>query len=276
MLKIGKFNQLKVGRSVQFGLYLESDKGDILLPNKYVPKGTQIGDVLNVFIYTDSEDRLIATTLQPKAVVDEFVALEVKDTVPFGAFLDWGLEKDLLVPKREQHRPMREGEVHVVRLCLDYRTNRVIGVAKLNAFFNKNTKALKKDQEVDVMVYGQTDLGWMVIINQEYSGMLYKNEVFEPLTVGDIRKGFIKKLREDGKIDVSLQPQGFQAVVDSKEKILLALKDAGGFLPYHDKTEPERIKATFQMSKKIFKKIIGNLQKDGKLTISDKGIHLTE
>ncbi len=274
MLEIGKFNDLEVLREVDFGYYLGSDKGDILIPRKYVPEGTKIGDVLHVFVYTDSEDRLIATTIDPIAGVGEFAAMRVKDVTNFGAFLDWGIEKDLLVPNSEQHRKLHVGQMTVVRLCLDERTERVIGVGKLNPFLNKDFSALQEGQAVNLMVYDHTDLGIMVLIDDQYSGMLYENEVFEPLEIGDKKKGYIKKIRPDGKIDVRLFKEGVAAIDDSKDTILQKLKASDGFLPYHDKSDTDAIKEAFQMSKKSFKKAIGGLYKEGKIQILDDGILL--
>ena len=274
MLRIGDYNRLKVVKEVDFGLYLESDQGEILLPKKYVEPGTKVDQYINVFVYTDSEDRLIATTLQPKAVVDEFAPMKVKHTTDFGAFLGWGLEKDLLVPFREQHKPLMEGDVAVVRVVLDHKTNRVIGVGKLAPFINKNVSDLEEGQKVDLLIYDFTGLGIQALINEEYSGMLYANEVFEELEIGDRREGYIKKIREDGKIDLSLQKQGYGAVKDSTEGILDLLKKSGGFLPYHDKSDPDDIQKVFKMSKKTFKKAIGGLYKEGKIKIDEKGIYL--
>lgn len=274
MLKIGNYNTLKVVKKVDFGLYLESDKGEILIPNKYVPQNTQIGDELDVFVYTDSEDRLIATTLSPIAVVDEFAAMTVKDVASFGAFLDWGIEKDLLVPNNEQHRKLFKGQRVVVRICLDPRTDRVVGVGKLNPFLEKDTSDLEEKQAVSLMIFDETDLGYMAIIDDLYAGILYRNEVFEPLEIGDIRTGYIKKIREDGKIDLRLSKEGVAAIADGKDVVLQKLKAEGGFLPYHDKTDADVIKEVFEMSKKAFKKAIGGLYREGAIVILENGIKL--
>ncbi len=274
MLKIGSYNTLEFVKEVEFGIYLASDQGEILLPKKWVAEDWEVGDMIKVFIYTDSEDRLIATTLTPKAVVGEFAGMDVKQVTDFGAFLDWGIEKDLLVPLREQHRKLQEGQHCVVRVCLDHKTNRVVGVAKLNAFINKDIDALEEGQAVDLLVYDATDLGMMALVNEEYAGMIYRNEIFEPVKIGDRHKGYIKKLREDGKIDLSLKPQGFKAVLNDQEGVLSALVSAGGFLPYHDKSDPEAIREVFNLSKKAFKKVIGTLYKEGRIRILPEGIQL--
>jgi len=274
MLKIGNYNTLKVVKEVDFGLYLESGKGEILIPSKYVPQNTRIGDELEVFVYTDSEDRLIATTLSPIAVVGEFAAMTVKDVTDFGAFLDWGIQKDLLVPNNEQHRKLYKGQKTVVRVCLDPRTDRVVGVGKLGPFLSKDTSELEEKQEVSLLIYEETDLGYMAIIDNQYAGMLYRNEVFEPLEVGDTRLGYIRKIREDGKIDLRLNKEGVAAIVDGKDIVLNKLKSEGGFLPYHDKTDADVIKEVFQISKKTFKKAIGGLYRDGSIVLLENGIKL--
>src|SRR5690606_25135793 len=210
------------------------------------------------------------------AAVGEFAAMRVKDVTDFGAFLDWGIEKDLLVPNSEQHRKLRVGQTTVVRLCLDARTERVIGVGKLNPFLNKDLSALEEGQAVNLMVYDQTDLGFMVLIDNQYSGMLYENEVFEPLEIGMKKKGFIKKIRPDGKIDVRLFKDGVAGIDDSKDVILKKLTKAGGFLPYRDKSDADTIQDVFKMSKKSFKKAIGGLYKEGRIQILDDGIQLND
>jgi hypothetical protein len=275
MLKIGKFNLLKVVKKTPQGLYLDSDKGELLLPNKYIPESVKIGDKLNVFIYSDSEDRLIATTLKPYAQEGEFACLTVKQISKIGAFLDWGLEKDLFVPIKEQHKPMDVGERHVVRVCLDLRTDRLLGVSKIGSFLEKDTSEFQIGQEVKLMVYEFTTLGIMCIVNNRFAGMLYKNEVFKELEIGEQIKGYIKNIREeDDKIDLSLRKEGFDGIKNQADVILLNLKQNNGFLPYGDDSSPEDIKQQFQMSKKTFKRLIGNLYKQGKIVILEHGIKL--
>jgi uncharacterized protein len=272
MIKVGEYNTLKVARQVDFGMYLTDGQQDILIPNKYIPEGTQVEDMLNVFVYKDSEDRLIATTLEPYGKVGDFAVMEVKQVADFGAFLDWGLEKDLLVPTREQHRRLHEGQRVVVKLVLDHKTQRVIGVSKLSAFFKKDISGLEEGQQVEIIIFDDTDLGYVALVDGLYAGMLYRNEVFEPLTIGDKRTGYIKKLRDDGKIDLSLYPAGVAAIGDAKDKVWEMLVQAGGFLPYHDNSSPEEIRDNLLMSKKAFKKAIGGLYKEGKIQISPSGI----
>ncbi|TRX59617.1 GntR family transcriptional regulator [Fulvivirga sp. M361] len=271
-MTIGNFYELEVLREVDFGMYLKSDLGDILIPGKYIPEAIKVGDKIRVFLYRDSEDRLIATTLEPAGIKDEFVSLTVADVNPHGAFMSWGLEKDLFVPKSEQHMPFKRGNRYVVRICLDYKTDRLIGVGKLNAFFEKKVTGLQEKEQVDLLIYGKSDLGFQAVINQKYQGLVYHNEVFSQLSVGDALKGYIKTLREDGKIDLSITPLGVEAIADNKELILNNLSMSNGFLPFHDKSSPEEISETFGMSKKAFKKAIGGLLKEGRIKLSDKGI----
>lgn len=269
---VGRYSVFRVLRLVNFGAYLETPAGELLLPKKYMPEGLRPDDYVRVFVYHDSEDRPIATTLQPYAQLGEFACLRVKHTTAFGAFMDWGLEKDLFVPLKEQHRPMREGQVYVVRIGLDPRTGRLIGIGKIGAFLDKGKPDLREGEQVALLVYEKTDLGYMCIVNNRHAGILYHSELFEPVSVGDKRTGFVKKIRNDFKIDLSLRLPGFQGIRAKRQIILDALKDAGGFLPYHDKTDPEIIKEVFQMSKKTFKILLGNLFKEGKIKISEKGI----
>ncbi|MBL3658237.1 CvfB family protein [Fulvivirga sediminis] len=275
-MEIGKFYELEVVKELDFGVYLKSDFGEILLPTKYVPESAAIGDVLNVFVHRDSEDRLLATTLRPKGVLGEFVGLKATDITYHGAFMDWGLEKDLFVPKSEQHIPFVEGKTYVVRICMDYKSDRLVGVSKINAFLKgEHDEDLQEGDEVDLIIYNRTDVGYAAVINQKYKGLIYENEVFEPMRIGDAKKGYIKKLREDGKIDLSLSAEGKKAIDHNSEAVLEALKSTDGFLPYHDKSDADDIKEQFNMSKKAFKKAIGSLYKERLITIEQGGIRLS-
>ncbi len=273
MLQIGKFNLLNIVKEVPFGLYLESERGEILLPSKYVPAGAKPGDTINVFIYKDSEDRIIATTLVPKAQAGEFACLKVKQINNAGAFMDWGLEKDLMVPYREQHRPMQEGKSYIVQVVLDPQTERLIGVGKLAPFLSKDISALNEGMEVELLITEYTDLGITAIIDNKYRGMLFKNEVFQNLEIGAKIKGYIKTIRDDGKIDLSLRKPGFEEVKDSTAVILEKLKLVNK-LNYSDNSSPEEIKEEFGMSKKTFKKAIGVLYKQGRIVIEENSIRL--
>jgi uncharacterized protein len=275
MLEIGKYNELEVKRITLIGAYLGSEQGDILLPKKYLPlQGVKPGEKVTVFIYLDSEDRLVATTLKPKAQVGEFAVMQVKDISEVGAFLDWGLEKDLLVPFSEQPRPMQKGERHFVRVYLD-RSDRIAASAKIGKFLEKDHHVpLKPGEEVQVMLWEFTDLGAKVIINGRYSGLLFKNEMFGNYKIGSTATGFIKRIREDGKIDVTLRKGGKQDISGGRETFLRVLGERGGFLPVGDKSSPEIIYELFNMSKKTFKNIIGNLYKQGVIEITKDGVRL--
>lgn len=274
MLKIGSFNELVVEREVEFGLYLNPKEDEVLLPSKYIPENTNIGDTIRVFVYTDSEDRPVATTLEPKAVVGQFACLQVKDTTPIGAFMDWGLEKDLLIPNNEQVDPMSVGESHVVKVCLDKTTDRVYGTTLIAGHCDHDTSELVEGQKVSLLIYDITQIGIMAIIDNQYSGMLYKSETFEHVAKGDTKEGYVLKIRDDGKVDLSLKKPGYGSILTSSGIILNVLNNAGGFIPCHDKSSPEEIKNTFSMSKKEFKRTIGSLYKAGEIKIEDGGIRL--
>lgn len=276
-MEIGNYYELEVAKEVDFGVYLASELGEILLPSKYVPEDTHPGDKILVFLHKDSEDRLLATTLQPKGKLGDFVPLRTKDVTPHGAFMDWGLEKDLFVPNREQHTKFLVGETYVVRICLDYKTDRLIGVSKLNAFLsNTDISELREGDRVNLLVYEETDRGFAAVINQKYGGLIYKNQIFEPIAPGDEKTGYIKTIREDQKIDLSLSPPGMEAVDKNRDVILDALESHGGHLPLHDKSDPAQIQDQLNMSKKAFKKAIGGLYKDGKIELESEGIRLKQ
>jgi predicted RNA-binding protein (virulence factor B family) len=274
MLKIGSYNDLIVERMVDFGLYLNKKPDEVLLPLKYVPENTHPGDMLRVFVYTDSEDRPVATTLEPKAVVGEFAYLLVKDVAAFGAFMDWGLEKDLLVPLNQQQDRLRVGKHYVVKVCLDEETGRVYGANRITHNCDKNPKDLSEGQKVDLLIYGITKIGIMAVVNNRYSGLLYRSEVYTSVSIGEKTTGYISRIREDGKIDLTLKSPGFRSISGSGTGILEILKKKGGFIPCHDKSSPDEIRRIFSMSKKEFKKAIGGLYKAGSIHITDEGIRI--
>lgn len=275
MHKLGDYNELEVIKEVDFGVYLRFNEEEILMPKKYVKEGTKAGDVVKVFVYRDSEDRLIATTVDPKAKVGEFAYLTVKDVNRVGAFLDWGLDKDLLVPHNKQKIKMERGKSYIVRVLIDEATNRIIATSKINNYLQTVADdEIKEGQEVELLVYKVVDLGAGVIINNKYTGMIYKNDIYKPIKTGDKLKGYILKIREDGKIDVTIRKIGFNKVLDSKDVVLNKLQENGGFLPITDKSSPEIIEHEFQMSKKSFKKAVGMLYKERKIEILDDGIKL--
>jgi len=277
MLKIGSYNQLVVEREVDFGFYLNTkEEGEVLLPKKYAPDGLKPGDTITVFVYTDSEDRPVSTTLKPKAVVGECAFLGVKDTRQFGAFLDWGLEKDLFVPNSQMQDRMKKNENHVVKVCLDERTDRVYASARISEHCNKNPAYLVEGQEVGLLIYGINKTGILAVVNNEYCGMLYHGETYKTLSLGDTATGYIQKIRDDGKIDLLLKKPGYGSVSESKTKILEVLKQSAGFVPCHDKSSPDKINRLFSMSKKEFKRAIGGLYKERIIVITDKGICLKD
>lgn len=280
MIRIGRYNTLTALRQTSVGFFLGEEgpdshpDHDVLLPNKYVPDTLAVGDEIDVFIYTDSEDRPIATTLTPAVQRDEFAALEVVAISSAGAFLAWGLEKDILVPHREQPRPMRVGEWYVVFVYLDEDTNRLVASGKVDKFLDPDVRDLYEGEEVQLLPYDRTDLGWNVIINNRHKGLLYASEVFRTVRPGDPLIGYVKRIRDDDRVDVSLGRPGYENVEPNAQRILAALRDANGFLPFTDHSDPQLIYRTLEMSKKTFKKAIGTLYKDRKIVIEETGIRL--
>jgi len=275
MLEIGKMNTLRVVKEVEFGLYLDGyEKGEILLPKRYVPEGTQPEDQVTVFIYTDSEDRLIATTENPHAQVGEFALMKAVAVNKVGAFFDWGLQKDLLVPYREQKGPIEKDQEYVVAVYLDSTTNRVVGSTKVEKYLDNLFPDFEEGQEVDLYIYGRNELGYKAIVNNLFSGMLYKNELFQSLERGQRLKGFIKKIRPDQKLDLCLNKPGFEKIDSLSERILAELHQGKGFIALNDKSTAEAIYLRFQESKKTFKKAIGALYKKHLITIEEEGIRL--
>jgi hypothetical protein len=274
-VELGKFNLLEVVKAVDFGVYLDGhEDGEILLPTRYVPEGCQPGDQLNVFIYLDNEERLIATTLQPRVQVGEFACLEVAWVNEFGAFLDWGLMKDLFCPFREQKMKMAKGRRYVIHAHLDDESYRIMASAKVERYLSKDIPPYKPGQEVPVMIWQRTDLGYKVIVDNRYSGLVYQNEVFSPVEIGDHLTAYVKQVRTDGKIDLSLQKYGAAKVGDFATQFLDYLKAHNGFTPLGDKSAAEDIYDTFGVSKKTFKKTIGELYKKRAIVIKEEGISL--
>lgn len=278
MVKIGKINTLSVIKKVEFGLYLDAqDLGEILLPNKHAPENCDVGDEVNVFLYLDSDDRPIATTQKPKVQVNEVAYLEVVDINKAGAFLDWGLDKDLMVPYSEQHKPFEVGKSYIVTVYAGQHDGRLVASSKIDKYIEDidAEQLFKPQQQVDLIIANSTELGFKAIINNTHWGVLYENEVFQRLSFGQSKKGFIKRVREDGKIDLILQ--GGKETRDKYAKIILIyLQKQGGFAAVHDKSDPRLISNLFGMSKKAFKKAIGGLYKDRVITIEKDGIRLIE
>jgi uncharacterized protein len=275
MIQVGEYAQVKVLRDTGSGLFLGDEVGnEVLLPGKYIPQGTQVGDTIEVFIYKDKEDRLIATNLKPKVTLHRFAFLAVKLVNSFGAFLDWGLEKDLFVPFSEQPRRMQAGNSYVVYLYVDENTNRLVASGNINRFLRTEEADLEEGEAVSLLIAEPTDLGFNVIINDLYLGLIYHSEVFAPVRTGDTRQGYIKKIREDGKIDAILQKGGYGNIGNYAEQILAKLQAKGGFLPLSDDSSPEQIYFHLEMSKKNFKKAIGLLYKKRIIRLEAKGIYL--
>lgn len=276
MVNIGKINHLKIVKEVDFGMYLDGgeDFGEILLPLRYITPACIVGESVDVFIYLDSEDRIIATTDFPLAMVGEIAMLTVVDTAPMGAFVDWGLAKDLLIPFAEQKADLVKGNKVIVKVLMDEMTERIIGSSKLDKYLDQIPPTFETDQEVALMVYSKTDLGYKVIVNNEFWGLLYENEVFKPIQRGDFIKGYIKQVREDDKIDVYLQKAGYWNFDEVTKSVLEKLKSQAGYMEVTDKSSPDTIKHIFGISKKSFKKAIGSLYKEKIIVIEDKGIRL--
>lgn len=275
MASIGKYNTLSIVAINDSGAYLNAgDLGEILLPNRLMPADCEIGNELRVFIYVDTADRIVATTEKPLAEVDQFVSLKVSQVNKMGAFLDWGLPKDLLVPFNQQHTAMEVGKYYLVRIFLDLKTERLVASSKLDKFIDIWPAEYQKWDKVKLTIATKTDLGFKAIINDSHWGLLYDNEIFKPLRAGKKITGYIKQVREDGRIDLSLTRSGEGKVKDFADKLLAHIAEHDGFSPLHDKSSPELIQRTLGVSKKTFKATVGNLMKKGKITIESNGIRL--
>ena len=275
-MKIGQYNTLKIDRDTQVGLFLTDGKDDVLLPNKYVPKVFELGEEIIVFVYLDHEQRPVATTLEPYILLNEFALLRVNYVNQVGAFMDWGMEKDILVPFKEQARPMEKGKRYLVYLYMDEKTNRLVASSKTNQFLSNDELTVENGEEVELIVSHITEVGINVIINEKHKGLLYKDQVYDDIRTGDRLRGYIKNIRPDNKIDVALQMQGYQAIEPNAEKILSELRASRGFLRLNDNSHPEDIKTVLKMSKKTFKKAIGALYKDKLIEIKEDGIYLVK
>jgi predicted RNA-binding protein (virulence factor B family) len=273
-VQVGQYNQLTVNRKVDFGFYLDDGAEGILLPKRFAPRNTRIGDDITVFVYHDSDNRLIATTQKAKAVVGEIAKMKVVAVTGLGAFLDWGLMKDLFVPKSKQLGGMRVGAEYLVKLYIDEQTGRVAATEKIESLLSNDQLTVKEKDIVDLLVYRQSELGYVMIINNRHTGLLHNNEIFTQLQIGDKLQGFIKTIRPDHKIDLVLGKPGYQKVEDETGKILRLLEENNGYLPYHDKSDPQEIYDFFGMSKKTFKMTTGNLYKQQKIVFTKTGMQL--
>ncbi len=275
MIPLGTYSTLTAKRQLLQGIYLEDGEGDeVLLPNKYIPNGLQLEDEISVFVYTDSEDRIIATTIKPKIQLHQFACLRVNQVNNIGAFLDWGLEKDLFVPFKEQKLKMKEGNEYIVYLYNDEESDRLVASAKIFKYLSNEELTVKEGEQVNLLIAEPTDLGVNVIINNLHRGLIYRNEIFQNLELGDQIKGYIKKVREDNRLDVSLQAQGLPNIEPSAIRILDYLTMNQGFMTLTDKSRPEEIMAKLQMSKKSFKKALGSLYRQKLVRLEKNGTYL--
>ncbi|MCF6214488.1 MAG: S1-like domain-containing RNA-binding protein [Flavobacteriaceae bacterium] len=277
MIEIGKYNALEIIRESSVGLYLGDKEGEeVLLPNKYCPENFKIYETLNVFVYRDFANRKVAVTLTPKILLHEFAFLQVKDVATVGAFMDWGMEKDLMVPFGEQRQRMEVGRWYIVYLDIDAKTDRLYASNKIEQRLQNDNLAVAEGDKVEVMVMHKSDIGFSVIVNNIHKGLIFENEIFTDLNIGDKLTGYIKKIREDNKLDISLQPIGYLKFNDDNAKIIYEalLESEGGFIAVTDKSAPDEINFRFGMSKKAFKKAIGALYKDRKISMDATGIKL--
>ena len=276
-IELGKYNQLEVVKEVDFGVYLDGgEEGEILLPTRYVPEDCKIGDILNVFLYLDMDERLIATTLTPYVQVGQFACLEVSWVNEYGAFLNWGLMKDLFVPFREQKMKMQVGRKYVIHAHLDEESYRIVASAKVDRYLSKDKPEYAAGDEVNILIWQKTDLGFKAIIDNKYSGLLYENEIFTSLETGMEMKAFVKQVREDGKVDLILQKPGFEKIDDFAKTLLDYIREQGGRISLNDKSPAEDIYDTFGVSKKTFKKGVGDLYKKRLISLHEDGITLAE
>lgn len=276
MITAGQFHNLRVVKKVEFGLYLDGHGTEILLPKRFVPAGAKDGDILHVFVYHDSENRLIATNQAPKGIVGDIVTLEVVSVTRQGAFLDWGLMKDLFLPASQQKVNVLKGQYVPVLIYLDEQTGRVAATEKFIHLFGNEELTVQEKEEVDLMIYRKTELGYEVLVNNKHIGLMHFGDVFEAIRIGDRVKGFVKKIRTDNKLDIMPGRAGYQRVENETEKLLRLLKENDRYLPYNDKSEPEKIYDFFGMSKKTFKMALGSLYKQRKIDFGKNGILLVD
>ncbi|ATP55959.1 RNA-binding protein [Pedobacter ginsengisoli] len=274
MIAIGQYNDLRIINKTEAGLILTEGDKEVLLPYYDVPKNAEIGDNITVFVYVQKDGRLLGTTKKPLACVGDFAYLTVVDDNEDGAFMDLGLDKDIYVPRKEQKRPMFKGDRHVVYVFLDENNDRMVASSRLTNFIEEEDIDLEEGDEVSLLIVDRSDLGYNAIVDNKYIGLLYTNELFDELNPGELRKGWIKKIRVEGKIDLSLQPMGYGHILDTKDSVLEELKESGGVIALGDKSTPEEIYARFKISKNAFKKVIGGLYKDRLITLSDHEIKI--
>jgi predicted RNA-binding protein (virulence factor B family) len=272
MIEVGYYQRLRAGRQSPPGVYLTDGDGEVLLPNRLIPEGLKLGDEVEVFVYTDSEDRPVATTQKPKAAVGGFALMAVVDVTRQGAFLNWGLDKDLFVPFALQRVRMQKGDEYVIAVCFDPRTKRVMGSSKIDTLLDLSTEGIELGQKVELLVFHLSDLGAQVVVDQRYCGLVYASATYQPLKLGDTVPGYVRRIREDGKLDVGLKPAGPEALEVDAVALLAALDAAGGTLKLHDKSSPQAIAQALQMSKKAFKRALGSLYRKRLVTLGAEGI----
>lgn len=275
MIKVGEYNLLRVKKEADFGVYLEGVDQEILLPARFVPQGTRVGDELEVFLYHDSENRLIATTQRPYGIAGDIVMLKAVSVTKQGAFLDWGLMKDLFVASSQQLTRMAPGQEYLVKIYIDELTGRIAATEKIDRYLSNENLTVQEKDQVNMVIYRRTDIGYVVIINNQHTGILHHGDIFRPVEIGEKLTGFIRQIK-DNKIDVIAGKPGFNKVEDESGKILRLLQENNGYLPYHDKSSPEEIQEFFGMSKKTFKMTIGNLYKQRKIVFTQTGIKSEE
>lgn len=269
---LGVYNNAKIIEQNEFGFEVQTEDGSqCLFPNKYITEAMKIGDVMKVFIYTDSEDRMVATSEEPFALLGEFAFLEVVDTTDFGAFMDWGIVKDLLVPRSGQIRPYKVGERHVVRVSFDNETHRLVGIGKTKPFISRDLTKLRGHMEVSIIVLEKTPLGFKVMVNNKFEGLIYHTEIFQDISYGSRHQAYIKTIRDDGKLDISLQAIGDKKGQGDADRILEYMKQRDGSMPYNSKSDAELIKNIFSLSKKAYKRALSELRESKKIRVEDNG-----
>lgn len=277
-MELGVYNELRLDRFTSPGAYLEDEEGnDVLLPTKYVDPSFQIDDMIKVFLYKDSEGRIIATTLTPKILVNQFAFLKIAEVNQYGAFAEWGVEKHLLIPYREQPKPLEEGKHYFIYMYIDEATERLVGTSRIGMYMETvENDELQADDEVDLMVWEFTELGLKVLVNNRFQGLIFKNELHRRVRMGETLRGFVKTVRPDGKLDIVLERAGYDKIDTHAQKLLTMLENNGGFLDLTDKSDPEEIQYRTGWSKKVFKQVVGNLYKQRLISLHENGITLVE
>lgn len=276
-MKLGEYNNLRIERFTSPGAYLEDEEGnDVLLPTKYIEEGFQLDDVITVFLYKDSEGRIIATTLKPKVLVNQFAFLKIAEVNQYGAFAEWGVEKHLLIPFKEQPKPLEAGKSYFIYMYIDEATQRLVGTTRIKMYIQDATSVVSLNQSVELLIWEKTDLGVKVLVDNKYQGLIFQSDLRKQVRMGERLIGYVKNVREDGKLDIVLEQPGYDKIEPLSRKLLLLLIENGGFLDLNDKSSPDEIQALTGWSKKVFKQVVGNLYKQRKISIHNNGITLLE